>query len=502
MFTIGLWSFTQFGIATDEGTMDALGRDTLSYVTGKAEWPTNPAWKYHGTVVELPLQVAQNIVAPAEDLLQAYKRVRVQHLSVFLLFFIGLIALFFLGKRHFQDWRWALLCCIFLFLSPRFFAHAFYNSRDIPALTFFTLSMLTLLRMAEKRTVWSAVIHGIATALALALRMPSLIIVVLTVLYMALDDYGWHLSGGKWNPKQSALLLAISTATTCVATVIFWPFLWEAPVSHFREAYTFMSSLKANTSWGYIAGWILLTTPLLYSIFFLYNTAALGIQMVTHFKHTIREHPTELLCAAWFFLPIAAVLITGAGIYDDWRHLYFVYPGFLLLSVGGLRSLMSLAATRHRYLLMSIKAIAALQLMATGLWMTLHHPFQYAYFSLPKAIVEASFSPGRPDYWGLSYKQNVRYLLDHTEGIISVYSPENIAYQNAYNVYPGSLKRLMRVPKVDEAMYVLVSSEDQAKDLPLVHEVRVDGFFLSGVYKGPVKEVVMDTDTGTIDFRK
>jgi hypothetical protein len=96
----------------------------------------------------------------------------------------------------------------------------------------------------------------------------------------------------------------------------------------------------------------------------------------------------------------------------------------------------------------------------------------------------------------------MRSLLRENAGIMSVYSPENIAFQNAYNVFPESLGRIMRVPNINEAMYVLVSDPSLAEGLPVVREIMVDGIYLSGIYKGPVKEVIVDRATGAVRFRK
>ncbi|MDB4978764.1 MAG: glycosyltransferase family 39 protein [Candidatus Peribacteria bacterium] len=512
VFAIGVFSFRQFGVATDEGTMDSLGRDTYNYVFHGAEWPTNPAWRYHGTAVELPLQIAQNIAAPADDQRTTYKRVFTQHFFTFLLSFAGLVTLYFLARKHFGSREWALLTCVLLFLSPRFFAQSFYNSRDIPELVFFTLSMLTLLWLSERRTYKSAVIHGVATALALAVRMPALIILVLTTLYLGLDALEQWLAEKKTGMQRSAILFAVYLLTVAVATTIFWPFLWTHTATHFLEAYRFMSSLGANmsfmghtytsTPWQYVPVWIFLTVPPLYSVFFLAGIVSLSVSGMRHGKNMLPARKNELLFAAWFFLPIISIVVTKAGIYNEWRHVLFIYPAFLLMAVGGIRHLSAWIEKHHAYKTAEVMSIAlALQLLLTGFWMIRNHPLEFAYFSLPKSMVE-TFTPGRVDYWGLSYREAVKYLMDHNTGIMSVYSPENIAYQNAYNIYPDSLKRMMRVPTADEAMFVVVSSPEDAKGLTLVRGITVDGHFLSGIYQGPVKEVLVDRAAGSVEFRR
>ncbi len=510
---IGLLSFRQYGIPTDEGTMDSLGRDAYDYVFRGAEWPENPAWRYHGTVVELPLQIIENAVAAPDDVPHVYRRVYVRYFAVFLLWFAGLVALYALARRHFDSWRWALVTCAMYFLTPRFFAHSFYNSRDIPATTFFVLGMLTLLRMGEKRTVRSAILHGIATALALALRMPALILVVLTLLYLGMDVVSRLLTQSSLRLRQTLLLASVYLAVTAMATVAFWPFLWQHPFAHFVEAYRFMSSLGGETvlfghtyahmPWSYIPAWMLITTPVLYTAFFLCGFLLLLAALIRHPLRMIIHAREDLLMAAWFVLPILSVVLSGAGIYNEWRHVYFVYPAFLLVAVSGMWRALDWCRTKRNPLLRQLVPVAlGVQLSLTGLWMLRNHPLEFAYFSLPTRVIDAVFTPGRVDYWGLSYREAVRYVLTHNQGVVSIYSPENIAFQNAYNVFPTSLSRIMRVPTPEEAMYVLVSSPDAAGGLPVEREIRVDGHYLSGVYRGPVQEVTVDRATGKVDFKK
>lgn len=511
-FVIGLFSARQFGIPTDMGTMDALGHDAYAYVFQGAKWPENPAWRYHGTVVELPSYILQGAVANRENPLLNYKRVITQHLVVFLLSFVGIIALYFLAKKHFRDWRWALLPCVMYVLTPRFFAHSFYNARDIPELAFFTLSMLTLVLFMERRTYIAAVLHGLATALALALRMPSLIIVVLSAFFLILDAAQKRLDGEGLAWKRTLLLFATYVAIAAVATICFWPFLWSDPLGHYLEAYRFMSESRgsaglfgrsyATTPWFYVPVWMFITVPLVFTGFFLYGFVLFAARFVRRPLDVIRTRKKELLFAAWFVLPLASIVITGAGIYNEWRHVFFVYPAFLLLAVVGIRELADVFERLSPKLRLLPQALIALQLLGTGCWMVANHPLEFAYFSLPKAAIDSILPDERVDYWGLSYREAVRFILDDSPGVLTVYSPENVAFQNAYNVFPKTLSRVMRVPSPDEAMYVLFPSSEKPLGLPVAYDIRVDGHLLSSVYRGPVKEVIIDKTTGQVTLRK
>ena len=44
----------------------------------------------------------------------------------------------------------------------------------------------------------------------------------------------------------------------------------------------------------------------------------------------------DLLHLFIFFIPIFSIIILHSTLYDGWRHLYFIYPSFLMVSLSGL----------------------------------------------------------------------------------------------------------------------------------------------------------------------
>lgn len=380
-------------------------------------------------------------------------------------------------------------------------------------MSFFAISMFTLVRLSERRTFAAAVVHGIASGAALGIRIPALIIPIITILYLAHDALRDRWTDDFQSAKKTAGLVTTYGASLCITLFCVWPFLWEAPIQHFLEAYRFMGSLQRDTvllgktypaaPWHYIPLWMFITVPVAYSFFFLLGAGEIIISTIRRPIDSILRRQRDILFLAWFALPIAAILATGAGIYDEWRHVYFLYPAFVLVAVGGVQWATNFLR-RHSSgsIAMIPGAVIGVQILATASWMAWNHPMEFAYFSLPSSVVKAYFVPPRADYWGLSYREAMRSLLEENTGVMSVYSPENIAFQNAYNVFPESLGRIMRVPKIDEAMFVLVSDLSLAEGLPVVREITVDGIYLSGIYKGPVKEVIVDRATGRVEFRR
>ncbi len=497
LLCIGALSVRDYGIPYDEGIMDALGRDTYNYVFADAPWPENDDWRYHGPLVEFATYTMQKMTVSFEFEYN-YQRILIRRLVCFAFFASGVVLLYALAKRHFADWRWALLTAALLVLTPRFFAHGFYNSRDIPQLALFLAGIFTLLRFLERRTWWSALLHGSVAALALSVRMTALLIPAFTILFLAIDLLHNRCT---WKDRlpRSAGLLALFFITLAAVTFASWPFLWESPIRHFIEAYQHMSSLATGSTnflgrtytrfpWHYIPVWIAITVPVVYSVFFLVGVSVLPWLVIKDVRTWSMQTRDRVLFLLWFFLPIFSIMATGAGIYTEWRHIYFVYPAFLLIAVSGMRWLVHVLASREGYLgkfgPLVVAGFMAAQMLGTGIWMVRNHPFENVYFSrfMPVSTAQRYFDP---DYWALSYKQSIEWILgNESRFIIVVFSDENIAMVNAYNLFPITLERIIRTDDKESAQYVLTRSRDIAGDLPLLYESIVDGVRINGVYRG------------------
>jgi hypothetical protein len=79
-----------------------------------------------------------------------------------------------------------------LLLSPRIFADAFYNSKDIPFLAAYTICLFSLLWFLDKPNFGRAALHGVFTAAMLAIRLPGLIMPALTGLGLLLGVLSQH----------------------------------------------------------------------------------------------------------------------------------------------------------------------------------------------------------------------------------------------------------------------------------------------------------------------
>lgn len=463
----------------------------------------------HGVLFMLPW-VGLEALRPGPDPAEwAYRR----HLAGFLLFVAGAWAVYRLGRVRLGSWRWGLMGAGLLVLSPRIFAEAFYNYKDIVFLSLFALAVLTLTRLLRRPTAGRALVHALATAAAIDVRTMGVLLPVLTLGFGALEI--WARPARR---RGLAAVLALYLPVLAALVVLGWPYLWESPWANFRAALSSFGhyakplevfylgqfvSIQA-LSWHYGPVWLLITTPLPYVLLFAVGLVGVGRELRQlgvgrWLRRTASRH--DLLVLAWFFGPLLGVVVLHSAIYDGWRHLYFVYPAFVLLAVQGLRRLWQVWRQRNASLhAKPASAVAGVALLLVVLgaaqvaWrMATEHPFQYAYFSfLPGRVVEQNFER---DYWGLSVKQGLDWVLAHdARPVVPVSMDRRTEMTLRINakMLPPAIRARLRIVPPDSAAggYFLSIHRWHPGAYPagagrLVHSVRVGGAVILTVLRRP-----------------
>ncbi|MGY3090750.1 hypothetical protein ACVWYF_003811 [Hymenobacter sp. UYAg731] len=380
----------------------------------------------HGVLFMLPW-VGLEALRPGPDPAEwAYRR----HLAGFLLFVAGAWAVYRLGRARLGSWHWGLVGAGLLVLSPRIFAEAFYNYKDIVFLSLFALAVLTLTRLLRRPTAGRVLLHALATAAAIDVRTMGVLLPLLTLGFGALEMWARPV---RRRGLAGALGLYLPVAMALV--VLGWPYLWENPWGNFKAAFSsfghyaipidvFYLGRFVSTQalpWHYGPVWLFITTPLPYVLLFGIGVAGMSRELLLAglgrwLRRSASRH--DLLLLAWFAGPLLAVMFLHSAIYDGWRHLYFVYPAFVLLAGQGLRRIWQkwhqpVAATRRPGAWVAGAVLLAIAVgTAQVAWrMASEHPFQNVYFSfLPGKSIEQNFER---DYWGLSVKQGLQWVLAH-----------------------------------------------------------------------------------------
>lgn len=497
---LGLLVAKDYGISWDEKAMFVLGEEAYEYVTLGEEYPLHPGIRYHGAFLEILFYAAQELL----HLRYARHVFMFRHAATFLVYWGGMLAIYALALRQFKHRGWALLAALMYFLSPRQFGHAFVNTRDIPAMVWFIVKMVSLLHFLDRKTVRSAVLHGTISGMVVALRIGGLFAPIFTLSFFLLEMLREHLHQGKILWKRYAFLLAVYGSVFVFATIAFWPLLWDKPLLHFYEAVqNMMTSQQApgglyfgrnvgTPPWHWVPAHFMTKTPLLYVSLFFVGVATFLAQAVSRPRSLLSERRDLFLFFSWFTLPMFIVVVLEADLFDEWRHLYFIYPAIVLFAVHGLRALFLMAKRISRIrlrqaFLATLVALPAAGFLSIAVWMVRFHPLEYVYFSIPSRYVEYNFEL---DYWGLSYRQGFEWILEHDrDELVTVTVTSSPGWENL-NILTREQRRRLVLSKKYTSKYVLDNFDWQKyrhilPDETIVHSVKVSGMEVLNVYRNP-----------------
>jgi hypothetical protein len=434
----------------------------------KSTWPGFD----HGVAFELPAAALGRVLYPGDP--PGYYRLR--HLLVFVMFAGGLVVVYRLARLRYPTAHWLpLLAAGALVLSPRFFAEAFYNGKDISFMVTFALGMLTLVRLAQRPTLRRALVHAVATAIAADVRLTGLVLLVaFTAAAMVLQAGA---PGAVPTPPRRRLgLLVLYAGLAAVLTVVGWPYLWADPgtrllyvmgrTGHFPWPGLVLYAgrfVAANAlPWHYLPVWMLITIPLPYSLLMGLGLGTAVRTLAQRGQAALRRPGAWLdaLFLAWLVVPIGAIIATQAVIYDGWRHVYFVYPALLLLALRGARALgqawqQASQGPALRWVAGTALALLVLETGRTTWFMVRAYPNQQVYFSfLPAPTAERLFER---DYWGGSTYYGLEWLLRHDpSSTISVSGPvPSLVYINWLLLSPADKQRVQVLTDGRQARYFL-----------------------------------------------
>ena len=186
LLLLGLSSYRDYGISWDEANQRLTGAVTIKYLAETFHIPAFMIrWEQgvpslaeyrdqdYGVAFEAPAFALERIFG-LQDSRDIYM---FRHLLTFLVYFGGVCAVYRLAQRRFSDWKIGLLSALFLVLTPRFFAESFYNSKDIVFMVVFAAAMNTTISFVLQPRVKTALIHALATAVAIDIRLMALLFV-------------------------------------------------------------------------------------------------------------------------------------------------------------------------------------------------------------------------------------------------------------------------------------------------------------------------------------
>jgi hypothetical protein len=477
---IGVFSFKSYGISWDEAAQRLNGGTSLIYVAEKFAPSLVPPEKRdfpklgdggptdHGVAFDAPLVALEQILRVSDS--QSIYELR--HFVNFFVFILGTIGIFDLIKRRFQSYKLGLLGALFFVVSPRFFAEGFYNNKDIIFTCILVISMNFNFRYLENNKKRTLIFAGVLAGLATNVRVAGIGLIpafALGVILVSLERKGYF--------KQQRSRILVYLFTSLFTIYLFFPWIWADPISRFWQTITSMSKYNwngnvlyagqdisaLNLPWHYAFTWIGITTPILYLLLSLFGSITVGCQLVK--IRSKKEIQLNLIQDTIMFLVILAPLLSIFALkpvfYDGWRHLYFIYPSIIYLSILGWQKLFHLG---NNYFRVTLILITTISLVTTSHWMFENRPMQNLYFN--KFAGKDIKNNWDFDYWGLGNRNALDFIQKNSgarkikiKAISFTPLEESIKMLN-----PSQREKFVFIKNVSEADYLINNYRMLPKD--------------------------------------
>ena len=510
----GIVIFDDYGISWDEHFQRIDGfialnsiRELLSLETyegfNHSDQRFADAAKIYGVLYNLPLAVIEKAFSIDDS--KNYFLIR--HLANFLIFYISTIFFYLLLKKRFST-KLSIIGLIFLILSPRIFADSFYNNKDLIFLSLFIISIYFTVNFINQITYANSFFAALTCAFATDVRIIGIIAPLIILFFFFLEAAGNKRFFIKYYIK------IVSFLTLYISFVfIFWPYLWNDPLVNFFNTLKIMSSYSwsggifylgeyvnaLNLPWHYPIVWILISTPILYIILFIIGSILIFSKISSNFINLTNSssskdiwnnnnEKTDLIFIIIFYFTLFLIIKLNSTLYGGWRHLYFIYPCLIYISVKGLEFIINKISFKYT-LIFTIPF-----LIFTFLWMVQNHPYQFIYFNkLAGKNVENKFEL---DYWGTSNKDVLDYILNNSEeSIIKIYILSSSPYEYSLSLIDKNKRgRIAFVDNQKDADFLVTNHYYQKgnpvnvnnklkKEFKIFKEFKVDGMPINTIFK-------------------
>jgi hypothetical protein len=361
----------------------------------------------------------------------------------------------------------------------------------------FTTTAFTLVRFHDNPRITTAAVHALTTGALIAVRLPGIFILVLTVSVFVADYALLPATRNQWLRRIALLLLYALLALGSL--VSFWPFLWQHPVIHINEALVDMnhSSRQSNLSvkylgqftaaselpWHYIPVWLLISTPLAYTLFFIIGVGLSAWRWIGGFRTHYRRSFIDVVMLACFLGPLLTVILLQSVLYDGWRHMYFIYPAFIFIGLIGMEFLIhGVKKLDNTWRVLGSGVIATLIIVngvLTTLFMIRNHPHQHLYFNGMAGGMERARSNFDMDYWGLTFRKGLEYIAAHDPRSFIPIAFRNGSVNTVY-ILPPKTQYRFEVLHHHYAKYILNNYRWQNYE-SLPHDKEVYAVYVGGV---------------------
>lgn len=541
-FIAGLFITPDYGVNWDDPAQRLNGMMNYNYLSHTdRETLINSTDRYHGPAFEILLVAVEN----ALHIKEPHDIFLMRHYMVSLFFISVLIAFFLFCRGLFENSWMGLLGMAMLLLTPRIFAESFYNPKDIVFLGGMVWAIYSLWGFCGSPTYRNAIFHAFTCAFATDVRVIGILFLPITI-----GLFIFYIYNNKMLLKDIWISAVLYLLAFWGFMILMWPILMEGLFVHLWAAYQQMSDYKLwlgyntyfghsyrsdHTPWHYHWIWMLITIPEIYILLFLTGIFIFFAKILTHKPKDQREKlpaskPTGqrekilaskphgrrekilagkpkgqrekiashksigprkslfiLISLFFIFFPLVFRSITHGVVLDAWRHIYFVYPFFIVLVLYASHELLSI---KQKILRLCGVGLILVALCDCAISIITMHPYEYTYFNhIANNVFKPIDKKIEMDYWGVSYKNGLEKVFAHTQDRpkVNVYFPDEVGMYNYQSLDPKLQSHFEYVTQIDSIDYFLTNYRNMygnAQKLPKpTDSICAQGNIVLGIYK-------------------
>lgn len=366
----------------------------------------------YGALFDVPITAIANLFPDRYH--YDVRHVFVQISGLAAMYFAALIVIEFTGS-------YVLALCVFLmvFLTPIFTGNALMNAKDIPFACFYSMAVLFCVRLLRQHQglKWRPVLlAALGIGLAMSVRIAGIVFVPVVGVFLLINFFVFPAfkSDVLKNPKRYLLMGIAFLLIPYALLLLSCPFIQEKPIDHlfycldvarkfpqkihviFESQYVSSLNLPSH----YLLKWMTLTIPLFVMLLMVSGLVNLLLRFLSFKKNT------ELFFVyVMVLLPVFMAISGSAYLYNRWRHLLFVYPAAVAVSVVWI-----IPYLKNKRFVQLTPWVVVLSMAHPLVWMIRFHPFEYIYFNEISGGFEKNYTRFETDGWQLSVRKATDWL--------------------------------------------------------------------------------------------
>ncbi|MES2132691.1 MAG: glycosyltransferase family 39 protein [Bacteroidota bacterium] len=461
---IGTCTASAYGMTWDELYQRTMGEVLYNYVFKNDGYYLVSPDRDHGPLFEFVLVLIEKI----GNMTSSRSLYIMRHTVTHLFFLISALCFYKLIFLLYNKRSLAILGFLFLVITPTIYGHSFFNSKDVPFLSLFIICFYQFALAFKDKKWYQFIWLGLFSCLLMNIRIMGILFVVFVLFFLLLDLYSFRKEKG--SVKKHLLFLCLFTMATVLFTILIWPLLWHNPLQNFLYVFKSLSKFgwggvmlfngnmisSENLTWTYIPTWFCINTPLIYLLLGFSGILLFIIQQLKALKSFNLQaiDKNNVLYLLSFFAPVLAIIILNSVVFDSWRHLFYIYPSFILLAIYFMNFSMERS---YKWI---VSALAGISIAMTAFFMMSNFPFSHVYFNELVSLHKGEYLKQHyeMDYWGVSYNKSLEYIVSvDNRDTITVFAQNSPGIDNA-NMLPDTQKKhLVFVDALEKADYFITN---------------------------------------------